>query len=328
MSELRQDPITHDWVIVNPERAKRPRDGEGGAQTCPFCPGNESHAPDETDRLIDAEGRWTVRAVQNRFPTLDIERRAVVRYEEVPEGWRRLPAFGQHEVIIESREHAATLASLPVAALRTVLEMWVRRYRVFASLTGVARQVVLFKNQGARAGTSLAHPHAQIVATPVVSPEVRWRVQEEVARFDATGQCAMCRVCARERASGTRLVHHSAHFMTLAPYASRVPNHLQIVPQRHAPSFAEVKTVELDDLATHLSAVLGALHAELGDPHYNLVVMTPPLDQVHRHANHWFIDVQPRVSLPAGFELGSRIVVNVRQPEEAARALRARLAGA
>jgi len=327
MSELRQDPITHDWVIINPERAKRPEDGRGAAQPCPFCPGNEALAPDETDQLIDDAGRWTVRAVPNRYATLDAERRAVVRYGEVPEGWRRLPAYGQHEVIIESPDHAATLVTLPVAQMRDVLEMYARRFRVFAALTGVSRQVVLFKNQGRRAGTSLTHPHAQIVATPVVSPEVRLRTQEEVAIFDSTGRCGMCHVVSRERGSGERVVHRSAHFITLAPYASRVPYQIQIVPLRHAPTFAEVKSVELDDLAAHLRAVLGALHAVLGDPHYNLVVMTPPLDQVHRHANHWFIDVQPRITLPAGFELGSRIVVNVQAPETAAQALRAQLSG-
>jgi UDPglucose--hexose-1-phosphate uridylyltransferase len=67
------------------------------------------------------------------------------------------------------------------------------------------------------------------------------------------------------------------------------------------------------------------LRRRLGDPHYNLVVVTPPLDQVHRHANHWFIEIVPRLTTPAGFELGSRIVVNVQAPEAAAAELRANL---
>jgi len=63
-------------------------------------------------------------------------------------------------------------------------------------------------------------------------------------------------------------------------------------------------------------------------PSYNLVVVTPPLDQTHQHANHWFIDVLPRLTIPAGFELGSRIVVNAMLPEQAAAELRAHLSGA
>ena len=66
-----------------------------------------------------------------------------------------------------------------------------------------------------------------------------------------------------------------------------------------------------------------ALRACLGEPHYNLVVSSPPLDLVHRSASHWFIEILPRVTTPAGFELGSRIVVNVKAPEQAASELRA-----
>jgi UDPglucose--hexose-1-phosphate uridylyltransferase len=110
--------------------------------------------------------------------------------------------------------------------------------------------------------------------------------------------------------------------VTLAPFASRVPYHIQVIPRRHCPEFSGVEAAELDDLAGHLASALGALHRALGNPDYNLVIVTPPLDQTHRHANHWFIDILPRLTTPAGFELGSRIVVNVQTPEVAASTLR------
>ena len=69
--------------------------------------------------------------------------------------------------------------------------------------------------------------------------------------------------------------------------------------------------------------MLAALIRHLADPHYNLVVSSPPLDLVHRSAAHWFIEILPRLTTPAGFELGSRIVVNVQTPERAAAELRA-----
>jgi len=111
--------------------------------------------------------------------------------------------------------------------------------------------------------------------------------------------------------------------VTLAPYASRNPYQLQIIPLRHCPTFAEVEPRELDDLAEHLTCVVAALRACVGEPHYNLVVSSPPLDVVHRSASHWFIEILPRITTPAGFELGSRIVVNVKAPERAASELRA-----
>lgn len=91
---------------------------------------------------------------------------------------------------------------------------------------------------------------------------------------------------------------------------------------RHCPSFLEVEEVELDDLADHLTRVLAALRSLLTEPDYNLVVASPPLDVVHRGASHWYVEILPRLQTPAGFELGSRIVVNVKPPEEAAAELR------
>jgi len=324
MSALRQDPITRDWVIINPERAQRPKDGDVMRDTCPFCPGNESLTPSAVDSL-DEYGQWRVRTVPNRFPALHVDAHAESMLERLPEGWRQQDGYGYHEVIIEAREHEATLDKLAVEQLRRVLEMYARRFRALAESDGRVRQVVLFRNQGTRAGTSLTHPHAQIVATPVVAPEMRQRMINEIEFFDTNGICGMCHVLAREREAGVRVVYECKSFVTVAPFASRVPWHLQIVPREHCPSFLEVDSATLDDLAPHLRTVLGALRRRLGDPHYNLVVVTPPLDQVHRHANHWFIEIVPRLTTPAGFELGSRIVVNIQAPEAAAAELRANL---
>jgi UDPglucose--hexose-1-phosphate uridylyltransferase len=323
VSELRQDPITRDWVIINPARALRPHDGGGGADAaCPFCRGNESLSPAALDSIEAPDGSWLVRALPNKYPVLSSPPEDGPGEAGRAPG-RRLPGRGYHEVIVESPEHAATLGAMPVAQARRVLEMYARRYRALAQRDPSVRQVVLFRNQGTRAGTSLTHPHSQIVATPAVSPETRRRVNDEIAYFDEHGQCGLCRVLGGERSAGERVVLETARFLTLAPYASRNPYQLQIVPLRHCPSFLEVDEQELDDLALHLTRVVAALRHCVPEPHYNLVVSSPPLDVVHRSANHWFIELLPRLTTPAGFELGSRIVVNVKSPEQAASELRA-----
>jgi UDPglucose--hexose-1-phosphate uridylyltransferase len=322
VSELRQDPITRDWVIINPARALRPHDGGGDAASCPFCPGHERHATAAIDTIDAPDGRWLVRALPNKYPVLSTPPHAATEARR-PGSGRALPGRGYHEVIVESPEHSTTLGAMPVDQARRVLEMYVRRYRALAARDGSVRQVVLFRNQGARAGTSLSHPHSQIVATPAVSPETRRRVNDEIAYFDEHGRCGLCQLLADERTAGERVVLETPCFLTKAPYASRNPYQLHVVPLRHCPSFLEVDTAELDDLADHLTHVLAALRACLGEPHYNLVVSSPPLDLVHRSASHWFIEILPRVTTPAGFELGSRIVVNVKAPEQAASELRA-----
>ena len=324
MSELRQDPVTHDWIILSPERARRPRGEAADRAPCPFCAGNEHLTPATLDRIDAADGSWLVRAVANRFPALCAEEPATAS-GEMPCGWRRLPGYGRHEVIIETPEHDRPPGMMPAGQARRVLEMYLRRYRALAAEDGQLRQIVIFRNHGERAGTSLAHPHSQIVATPAVSPETRRRAMDEIAYFDEAGRCGLCHVLARERTCGDRVVLESDRFVTIAPYASKNAWQLLVAPRRHAPSFAEADAGDLDDLAVHLTQVLAALRRRLGDPHYNLVVSTPPLDLLHRGANHWFIELLPRTATPAGFELGARIVVNAQPPEAAAAALREEL---
>ena len=239
-----------------------------------------------------------------------------------PGRWRRVPGYGFHEVIVDSPSHQLPMGALPESHVRKIVEMYSRRYRALSAADDKIRQVVLFRNHGRRAGTSLVHPHSQVVATPVVAPETRWRLSEEVQFFDATGHCGLCHVLEQEHMAKVRIVYTTRHFTTLVPFAARVPYHLQIVPQTHRPTFAEIGPEELDDLARHLSRALGAYRNRVGDPDYNMVIVSPPLDQVHRLANHWFVEILPRITTPAGFELGSRIVVNIQTPEQAAAELR------
>lgn len=132
LSELRQDPVTRDWVIVNPERARRPKDDGAAPGACPFCPGNESLTPAAVDSLVDPEGRWLVRVVPNRYPALSSGQSTRVAYERTAQGWHWLPGYGQHEVIVEVPEHGVSLVTMEQRQLRRVVEMYVRRYRALA----------------------------------------------------------------------------------------------------------------------------------------------------------------------------------------------------
>jgi UDPglucose--hexose-1-phosphate uridylyltransferase len=321
MSEFRQDPITRDWIILNPERAHRPGAAGSAAAQCPFCAGNEHLAPPPVD-AIDESGHWSVRVVPNKFPALSSSTEALSPDIAPPSVGRRLAGYGRHEVIIETPNHEIQTGVLAETQWHRVLQMYLRRYRALSIVDGI-RQVVLFRNHGQRAGTSLMHPHSQIVAVPVVAPETRWRLAEEIEYFDSIGCCGTCYMLAQELAAEARVVRVSQRFVTLAPYAARVPYHVQIIPRRHCAAFNEMQTADLDELAQHLHRLLDSFFRLLNDPDYNLVVVTPPLDQIHRLANHWFIDITPRLTTPAGFELGSRIIINTQPPEIVAARLRA-----
>lgn len=325
MSEFRQDSLTRDWVIVVPERSARPHTKNPASGDCPFCPGREDRAGNQVLRLDDADGQWLLRVIENRFPIL-----RPGPGEAEPDGGalrHRLAGCGRHEIVIDARDHDATLGSLAPEQLRRLLGVYLDRYRALASVAGI-REVVIFRNQGEQAGASLRHPHSQIVATPVVSPVTRRRIMDEIAYFDDHGECALCRTLAGELEAGERVVLAGRHFVSFTPFAARASHHLRIVPLRHRPRFDEITAAELDDLALHLSRLFGAFEAELANPDHNMVIASPPLDLVHQGASHWFVEIVPRLAIPAGFEIGSGIAVTTCAPEAAAAALRERLTSA
>ncbi len=328
MPELRQSLATKEWVIIATERAKRPHDfvcegrtlaGERPARhsDCPFCPGNEEEeAARERLRLPD-HGPWQVRALLNRYPALALEGERVRQFNGVQ---RRLSGVGRHEVIVEAPEHNSCLALMAPARVELALQAFQLRGRAFAADDRV-EHVIYFENHGAEAGTSIEHPHAQMLGLPLVPFDVRGRGDEAQRYFDDTGNCVHCDMWQAELAEGVRIITANDDFIAFIPYAAFSPFHTWIMPRRHHPSFLEVGPAELAKLAQILRDVLGRLYAGLRDPDYNFIIRSAPL-RSERPFLHWYLSVIPRVTESAGFEMGSGMFINTALPEDSAAFLR------
>jgi len=328
MSELRQNIATKEWVIIAPERSNRPEDFaereqrdpalENDVAHCPFCPGNEHLAPGERGSIRDAEGRWLVRAVANKYPALTAE--GEVQYQE--NGTKRwISGVGVHDVIVESPEHHSSIAEMAPEQILRLLRLYRQRH-LDAKADERVELVTLFKNHGASAGASLAHPHSQLIGTPVVPADVRQRITLAMRYYDDHRSCVYCTMLAEELRTQERLVHESEHFACFVLYAALSPFHMWLLPKRHAADFSEATDAELRDLAHALRAVLRKIHRGLGDPDYNYVVRSRPGPPGPISYLHWYISLVPRVSTSAGFELGSGMYINTVLPERAAEFLR------
>ncbi|MDO8744894.1 MAG: hypothetical protein Q7J76_07290 [Candidatus Brocadiaceae bacterium] len=86
--------------------------------------------------------------------------------------------------------------------------------------------VVLFKNSGAASGTTIEHPHSQVVGIPVTPMHIRSRIENAVRVFDDTGECLICRIIRDELNEGTRIVMDTKHFIAFVPYAALSPFHI------------------------------------------------------------------------------------------------------
>lgn len=329
MPELRRDPIVGRWVIIAPERARRPTDlssGPAPAQpaVCPFCPGQE----DKTPREVHAAGRppgaprdgpgWKVRVVPNRFPALKIEGELDRQAEGI---YDRMNGIGAHEVIVETPEHGRQLKDLSDAEIAEVLFAFKARLQDLRNDLRF-RYALLFKNHGPLAGATLDHSHSQLIALPVVPTQAREEIEGARRHYELKERCIFCDVVGQERKERTRLVHENDEFVAFAPWASRSPFETWIVPRRHESSFEGEPRERLALCAQALGTTLRRLASALGDPAYNFIVHSSPLREPASPSYHWHVEVMPALSLVAGFEWGSGFHINPVPPEEAAAFLR------
>ena len=328
MSELRQNFATKEWVVIATERARRPEEMAHHSErkpaapfvaNCPFCPGNEKLTPAEIMRIpTSTEVPWHARVIPNKFAALS---REVQPTRTVHRSRRSVNGFGVHDVIVETPDHSEVMALMPDSYMAEILRIYKIRYDEL-SLDRRIALITIFKNHGPDAGTSLEHPHSQIIATPVISLQVRERFQHALRHFDDYGECMFCQMLEEELEEQSRIVAISEHFVALELYASPAPFCTHIYPRRHMASFGDVSGAEINDLARMLRSILAKLYHGLADPDFNFTIRSAPAESVGVKYFHWYLSVIPRLTRMAGFELGSGMFINTVLPEAAAEFLR------
>jgi UDPglucose--hexose-1-phosphate uridylyltransferase len=327
MPEFRQNMLTNEWVIIATERAKRPEDfkkKESGKPplpefngSCPFCPGNEDQTPPAT-HVLNRNGNWAVRVVPNKFAALQGD----IPFQPKRVG-RFLKAFGYGiaEVIIETPRHNLTLTKMDNASVEDVIKVYRLRYLSVAKEKQICL-INIFRNYGVRAGTSLEHPHTQLIATPIIPPHVRNPVERAVRYNDTHGRCIYCDMLAEEIRRQERLIAETDYFVAYAPYASRTPFEVRIMPKKHQASFADIGSKEISDFAAFLKNILIRIHIGLNDPDYNFIIRSAPVGDENARYFHWYMLIIPRLTTQAGFEIGTGIYINITYPEHCAEFLK------
>jgi UDPglucose--hexose-1-phosphate uridylyltransferase len=234
---------------------------------------------------------------------------------------RRISGVGYHEVIVESPFHNTCAALQQPAEVALTFQTFIDRGWMLQSDRRI-EYILYFKNHGRTAGASLIHPHAQLMALPIVPNDVRLRADAARHHFDEAGECVFCAMVEQEIAEGRRLVAESENFVVFAPYASPSPFNLWIIPKKHTASFLYSQAAEVADLGEITHRVLRKLFLGLNNPDYNYAIRTAPLSDLGAPYLHWYITILPRISFAAGFEIGSGIYINPSLPEECAEYLR------
>lgn len=336
MPELRKDPISGRWVIFSPDRLRRPSAYQWVARATehaednPFLSGHEQYTPNEVFAFREPGTQpnkpgWRVRVVPNRFPALkiegELEKEAVGFYD-------RMNGIGAHEVIVETPRADEALEQQPLSGIVEVLSAY-RSRMLDLSKDSRFRYIQIFKNVGPLAGATLPHSHSQIIALPVTPIAIKERLNAAKDYYELKDRNLFEDILRNERNSGDRMVYENAGFAAFCPFASRVPFEICILPRRQSAYFPQTADHDLVLLADTLKRTLAAYRFGLNVPDYNLIFISAPLRKPRRNAAptidqdfRWHIEILPRISGFAGFELATGFHINPTLPEEAARFLR------
>ena len=119
------------------------------------------------------------------------------------------------------------------------------------------------------------------------------------------------------------MIQENAEIVAIAPYASRVPFEMWLVPRMHASRYEETPRHVFESLARMLKTVIIRMDRALEKPPFNLIIHSSPLSEDTAPFFHWHMELMPRISRVAGFEWGSGFYINPTSPEEATEVLRA-----
>ncbi|PKQ27029.1 MAG: galactose-1-phosphate uridylyltransferase [Actinobacteria bacterium HGW-Actinobacteria-4] len=246
-AELRQDPLTGEWITIAAARQNRVMLPPAHLDPlAPQTPENPSEIPDNYD----------VAVFENRSPAFGPDSGS--SGDAVPidiSVGRAVTSVGRCEVVCFSPEHEGSYAMLGETRARTVIEAWAQRTHELTQLPGV-QQVFPFENRGEAIGVTLHHPHGQIYAYPYVTPRTQ-RLQAAIAGY---GTNLMADILDAER-SGPRVIMSGEHWTAFVPYAARWPVEVHMLPHRDVPDLAHTTLAERDELAVLHPRLLRALDA-------------------------------------------------------------------
>ena len=325
MPQLRQNPITGHWVVISPERAKRPSDFIAPAPTtaprhggCHFCVGGAAHA----ERIQEYDTKSTYLA-PNKYPAFIADSTAAsarsVSHDD--QFYRARLATGGHDIIVINDPNV-TIMNLTKQEWIDLLTTFQRRGVAYKQRDEIEVAMPIY-NHKAAAGASVDHPHAQLFATSTIPNQITREVHGSFTFFERERHCVFCELILHEQKAAVRIVSENDTFVAYTFYAARFPFEVWVLPKVHHDRFETADSAVISGLATFLPTIFHRYDQVLHDPALNFWIHSLPnsLDQADFY--HWHLEIAPRLTTYGGFELGSGVIIDMVSPERAALILRA-----
>ncbi len=334
--ELRKDLVSGDWIVISPNRKKRPEQFKRSEKTKKVL---KKDCRFEDLKKINPEGpiliypltyevgagiygakKWQLAVIENKYPAFSHKKMLCPVLDKCGP-YQTLKAIGHHELVV-TRNHNNNFPKLSENEARQVFQAFRDRYLMFLTDKCV-EYVSIFHNWGAKAGASVYHPHYQIIAMPVVPPDVSHSLKGSDSYFKEHKKCVHCVMIDWEIKNKNRVIFENEGAIAFAPFVSREPFEIRIFPKKHLPYFENTLDSDMNYVVDALKMSLKKLEKNLKNPDYNFFLHTSPIQNKEKHSHyHWHIEIIPKTTIKAGFELGTGMEINIVDPNEAARILR------
>jgi UDPglucose--hexose-1-phosphate uridylyltransferase len=309
--ELRRDAITGWWVATLVDRAFEAERFATHAELV------DDHGDCFNCRLPPGDGVRTRVLKDFAFRTVGTEAEARELEKSVAQiALAQAGAAGSWRTIVAPPGEHRPLHSVGIELISELLAK-ARDAVGEAARVGQTSYLQVLQNWGRQAGARTNHLCLDLYDLPQIPHEVAEEIGGAARFVIRESECPYCRAVRVERERGTRYIWDDDASIAFAPFASRSPFEVWIVPRRHESDFGRATDAELASLAEGLRQVLGRLDL-LGGPPYNLVLHTAPVTGQVEATYHWHWEIHPRLREIAGLELGTGLPVNSVSPEEAA----------
>lgn len=326
ISELRQDLVSGEWVVISKARALRPhpefkkrKSFKQSKNNCPFeNPQETGHGKPLLIYYKNSNKKdWILQIVPNKFPAFG---KGICSYEHKEGPYKWLDGVGFHEVVI-LRDHNKHFALLSEEELGMVIKAYQERYLKLKNESCV-EFIFIFHNYGIEAGASISHPHSQIIAIPVIPPDVARSIKGSREYYDKNKKCVHCQMIEFEKEQKKRVVVENEKFIAFMPFASKSDFEIRIFPKKHEFAFELINEEEKKFLSKILKIIFQKIYKNINDPAYNFFIHTAPVQTDYFKFYHWHIEILLKTSVFGGVELGTGIEICSISPEDAATIIR------
>ncbi len=318
MPKLRLNPVTNEWVVLAPERAKRPAEftptqvvlEPEGKRGCVFCPDGSAWQ----DKIAHL-GTDNIYVIPNKFPAF-VSSETVLN--EGQDFYWGMKSIGAHEVLVMAN-HEHHILEIEASNLYDLLATAQGRYQYYGDDPVIA-YVMMIHNQGQEAGASVEHTHSQLMASSVIPPLIKLELEGCRSYFLGGGKCLFCDMIKTEQDYKVRIVAENDEAIAFCPFAPRFAYEIWVLPKRHESDFRETKN--LTQFSNLLGEVFSKLRQKLGLIHLNFYIHNTQVLDRNEESYHWHLEIAPRINRLGGYEIGGNLFIDVMSPEMAASYLR------